>query len=144
MDLFTPGPGGPEQVHDFTPGVLPNGVFWTTAIHPNSFVVRKHSAQLNLRDLPLCDTFVFGNCEGVSSSVSCWVQWKATTGRKRRGEGAAAPADSPGAFKGSLSDASCTATVSGRQTGFGFWTVDKLDASGFYANFGEQRNGIWL
>lgn len=144
MDLFSPGAGPEGQVHDFTPGVLPNGVFWTMAIPWNAFEVNKQWARLRLRKLPLCDSFFFGNCQGVASQVSCTVKWRATTDRIARGEGAAAPPEAPGAFSGMLSDADCTATVRGKETGFGFKTVGTLDASGFYANFGEQANGSFL
>lgn len=143
MDLLTPGPGA-TQVHDLTPGVLPNGVFWTMAIPMNSFSVSRRRARLRLNDIPLCDSFVFGQCEGVASQVSTTVQWRATSGRVDRGEGAAADPASPGAFSGSFSDASCTANVKGNQTGFSFASSRALDASGFFAEFGEQSNGAFL
>lgn len=144
MDLFAPGAGAAGQVHDYTPGVLPNGLFWTTAIHPDAFVVKKTYAKLRLRRLPLCDSFFFGNCEGVSSSVSTTVKWTATTDRKAYGNGKAAEPTAPDAFTGSFSHADCVARVKGRQTGFGFETVGHLDASGFFAEFGEQANGSML
>ncbi|MGI9623570.1 MAG: hypothetical protein ACR2PK_12100 [Acidimicrobiales bacterium] len=144
MDLFTPGAGAAGQVHDLTPGVLPNGVFWTSAIPVNSFHVGPNRAQLRLRRLPVCDSFFFGSGEGVSAQVSCNVKWEATTNRQDRGEGSSAAPDTPGAFTGKFSDANCTARVRGRETGFAFKPNDPLDASGFYANFGEQRNGVFL
>lgn len=144
MDLFAPGAGAAGQVHDFTPGVLPNGVFWTMAIPVNAFQVGRRRARLRLTDIPLCDSFVFGQCEGVASQVSTTVHWRATAGRVDRGGGAAADPLSPAAFSGSFSDATCEAQVKGNQTGFSFKSSRPLDASGFFAEFGEQSNGVFL
>ena len=131
-------------MHDFTPGVLTNGVFWTIAIPDDAFRVRRKRAVLDLHDTPLCDSFFFGNCQGVASQASTRLVWRATTERIERGEGLGADPNTPGAFSGQLSDATCEGKVSGRQTGFDYRTPGKLDASGFYANFGHARNGAFL
>lgn len=142
--MFAPGAGAAGQVHDFTPGVLPNGVFWTMAIPMNAFDVYRGRARLRLADIPLCDSFVFGQCSGVASQVSVNVQWNAISGRVDRGAGAAADPLTPAAFAGSFSDATCEAVVKGNQTGFSFRSPRPLDASGFFAEFGEQANGVFL
>lgn len=144
MDLFDPGAGPTGQVHDYQPGVLPNGVFWTMAIPEDAFTVRRRRARLRLDHLPLCDSLFFGNPVGIASQVSLKVDWRATSGRVDRGEGAAVDPASPAAFLGHFSDADCTARVEGAETGFCFETVGKLDASGFFAEFGEQANGAFL
>lgn len=144
MDLFTLGQGGAGQVHDLTPGVLANGLFWTIAIPDDAFVVYKNSAHLKLKNLPLCDAFFFGNAEGVASQVSCSVQWHAESKPQERGLGKSVPPTDQGAFLGKFADASCTATVRGGHTGFKFSSVGKLDASGFFAEFGSEKNGSFL
>lgn len=114
------------------------------AIPPKAFVVRKRWARLHLPRLPLCDSFFFGNCQGVASTVDTTVEWKATTGRIKRGLGKSVEPTDPGAFVGGLSVANCTGTVRGSQTGFDFHTVGTLDASGFFAEFGWEANGAFL
>lgn len=143
MDLFAPGQGAAGQVHDFTPGVLPNGVFWTIAIPDDAFRVSPSRAVLDLDNTPLCDSLFFGNCQGIASQVSTKLTWRATSEPQHRGEGAAADPASAAAFEGHFSDASCRGKVRGRQTGFNFWS-STLDASGFFAEFGHQRNGAFL
>ena len=140
--MFAPGSGA--QVHDFTPGVLPNGLFWTIAIDDNAFRVGPNKAVLDLRNTPLCDSIFFGNPQGIASEVSTKLTWRATSAPIARGSGADADPASPAAFSGELSDARCDGSVHGRQTGFNFWTNGKLDATGFYANFGRERNGVFL
>lgn len=124
--------------------MLPNGVFWTTAIPDDSFTVGTHRAHLDLRNTPLCDSIFFGNCQGIASEVSSTVTWRAIGERVPRGLGTDVPPDTPGAFLAEFSDAYCEANVRGRQTGFNFWTNRRLDSSGFYANFGRERNGVFL
>jgi hypothetical protein len=131
-------------VHDFTPGVLPNRLFWTIAIPDDAFHVGRKRAVLDLHDTPLCDSIFFGNCEGIASQASTRLVWRATTEPIERGEGAGADPNMPGAFSGQLSDATCKGRVSGRHTGFHYRTPGKLDASGFYANFGHLHNGAFL
>ena len=114
------------------------------AIPESAFHVNRHGATLRLSDIPLCDSFFFGNCQGVASQVSTTVRWHATGSRVDRGEGAGADPESPGAFSGSFSDANCQSTVSGVETGFSFETNGELDASGFFAEFGEQANGVMI
>lgn len=104
----------------------------------------RHGAVLRLRKLPICDTFFFGNCQGVASETSCTVRWKATSKPKRRGLGKSVPPTDPGAFKGELADASCTAVVRGSQTGYSYRSLGKLDAKGFFAEFGWEANGSML
>jgi hypothetical protein len=127
-----------------TPGVLPNGLFWTTAIPSDAFVIKRHWARLKLNKLPVCDNFQFGGFQSVGSEVSTSVHWKATTKRQDRGSGTAVDPADFAAFSGRFSDASCTGKVSGHQTGFGFGTHTKLDASGFFAEFGTESKGHFL
>lgn len=51
--------------------------------------------------------------------------------------------DSPGAFLGDLAEARCTGRGGGAETGFSFRTGE-LTADGFFAEFGYERNGVFL
>lgn len=124
--------------------MLPNGVFWTMAIPDDAFKVSRRRARLQLDHLPLSDSLFFGNSVGIASQVSMSLTWRATGGRVDRGEGGTVDPASPGAFKGRFSDATCAGKVDGAQTGFSFETKGKLDASGFFAEFGTQSNGVYL
>ena len=118
MDLFVPGSGA--QVHDFTPGVLPNGLFWTIAIPDNAFHVGANKAMLDLRNTPLCDSIFSGNAQGIASEVSTKLTRRAISSPVARGSGADPDPQTPAAFSGELSDAMCNGSVHGRQTGFNF------------------------
>lgn len=61
----------------------------------------------------------------------------------QRGEGAAADPTSPAAFLGQFAEARCSGRASAVETGFSFET-GKLTADDFFAEIGDERNGIFL
>lgn len=146
MDLFTPGTGVPaEQIHDMNPGVLLNGLFWTTELPAGSFRVSGGGtrARLSVKGVALANTLVFAGDRAIASSVDVDVEWRAIGPRETRGLGTTVPPEDQGAFLGLFSEAHCSGTVSGRQTGFSFET-GTLTSDTFYAQMGPQRNGVFL
>ncbi len=134
-----------EQVHDYNPGILQNGLFWTIALPEGSFTVghRGRSARLQVTGLPMTNTFVFANNFSVASALDVDVTWNAIGPRIRRGFGTTVPPDDFGAFQGRFAEATCAGTVRSAHTGFSF-DSGVLDASGFFAEMGEERNGVFM
>jgi hypothetical protein len=145
VDLLDPSSGPQVQVHDLSPGTLPNGLFWTTQLPPDAFDVHDEGrvARLRLREQPLVDTFVFGGLLAISAQVNLDVLWRATSDPIERGKGAAVDPTSPAAFTGHFAEASCSGRVSGVETGFSFKTGE-LTAAAFFAELGTERNGNFL
>jgi hypothetical protein len=147
VDLLDPSLGsGPQgQVHDLSPGTLPNGLFWTMQLPQDAFEVHRDGrvARLRLRVLPLVDTFVFGGSLAIAAQVNIDVLWRATSDPVERGKGAAVDPKSPAAFTGHFAEASCSGRVSGVETGFSFKTGE-LTADAFFAEMGRERNGVFL
>lgn len=143
MDLFDPGSG--SQVHDVTPGILANELFWTAQLPPGAFQVRDGGrlATLRLDAQPLVDTVTFGGDLHIASQVDVDVVWRATGEPTARGEGADAEPTSPAAFEGEFAEADSAGAVRGTQTGFSF-SSERLDADAFFAEMGRERNGTFL
>lgn len=143
--MFVPGQGAAGQVHDFNPGILPNGVFWTMEIPRDSFDVGRGgaSARLHLDNLPIPDTFFFSNNVSVSAQIDVDVMWRATSASVPRGEGSGSPAPFFTKHLAEFSTSSALGHASGRETGFSFET-GALTADGFYGSIGTQRNGVYL
>ena len=133
------------QVHDLSPGTLPNGLFWTMQLPQDAFEVHRDGrvARLRLRALPLVDTFVFGGSLAIAAQVNIDVLWRATSDPVERGAGTGVPPTSPAAFSGHFAEASCSGRVSGVETGFSF-TTGELTAEAFFAEMGRERNGSFL
>ncbi len=127
------------------PGVLLNGLFWTTELPGSSFRVSGGGtrASLEVYGVPLANTLVFAGDRAIASSVDISLDWRATAPRELRGLGNSVPPDDFGAFLGLFADARCSGTVQGRQTGFSFVTGE-LTSDTFFAEMGPQRNGVFL
>ncbi|HEY7492141.1 MAG TPA: hypothetical protein VIH59_13670 [Candidatus Tectomicrobia bacterium] len=133
------------QVHDFSPGTLPNGLFWVAQLPQNAFKVRDggRRARLRLRAQPLVDTFTLGGPLAIAAQVDLEVTWVATGEAMARGKGAAVQPTSPAAFSGDFAEARCRGKVRGVEIGFAFAT-GTLTATDFFAEIGPERNGIFL
>lgn len=145
MDLFDFSLESP-QITDLTPGLTPNGLFWTTALPGGSFRFSNDGsrASLNLRGFPLVDTIFYGNLENaLNAEVDIDLEWRATGDPQDRGLGGDVPDNDPGRFEGSFSDAVCTGRVSGRRLGWSFRTR-QVTSEGYYASLGREKNGSYI
>ncbi|REK41033.1 MAG: hypothetical protein DWQ20_00545 [Actinobacteria bacterium] len=132
-------------MHDFNPGIAQNGLFWTMEIPRGSLQVERggRSARLQVADLPIPDTFFYSNNVSVSAQIDVDVTWTATADPVSRGNGTGGSEASFDRFSGSFSEAACVGSGGGAETGFSFRT-GPLDADGFFAEFGHERNGVFL
>lgn len=133
-------------MHDFNPGILRNGLFWTMALPDEAFRVRRQGRWARLRafNVPMPDTFQFANNVSVAAEIDINVTWRATSEPVTRGKGTdAAPDNLAEAYLGEMSDARCSGTASARETGFSM-TTSTLTEEGFFAQLGTERNGAFL
>ncbi len=115
------------------------------ALPDNAFRIRRKGrvARLKLRNLPLVESFQFGSGQAIAAKVSMDLLWYAAGDFIERGEGAAADPTSPAAFTGHFAEAGCAGWISGSETGFAFESGE-LTAEAFFAEMGEERNGVFL
>lgn len=125
------------------PGVQPNGLFWTTQLRRADFHAKGNKAKLKVKDLPLVESFEFFGPNQVPGTASIDLTWTSTSGRHRRGKGTEVSPEDPAAFIGHFADAKCEGHISADRMGFAFET-GPLDATGYYASMGHERNGAWL
>ncbi len=128
-----------------TPGVHPNGLFWTAEIPRSSFSFNNKGTQarLRLRGQPLVDSIAFGEPIGLSARADIDISWRATAPAVERGFGTSVPPEDPGAFEASFADALATGTAKAERIGFSFQT-NRMDSSGFFAEIGREANGAFL
>ena len=124
---------------------MPNGLFWTMAIPDEDFTVHNggKKAKLHTHNLPVPDTFFFANNVSVASEISAKVTWKNAGPPVDRGNGNSVPPSDFSAFEGTFRETDCVGTASGAETGFSFKS-SKMNASGFYASIGPEKNGAYL
>lgn len=114
------------------------------ALPRDSLQIRKggREARLHLANLPMPDTFQFANNVSVSGEIDIDLTWRAMGNPVSRGNGNAVPPSDPTAFLGEFAEAECRGHGGGASTGFRFRTGE-LTETGFYAELGHERNGVF-
>jgi hypothetical protein len=144
VDLFEPGSG--SQVHDFNGGILASGLFWTLPVADSALRLSREGrrAVLEVRDLPVIDSFQFFGPNQIPASVSFRVRWDASGPFVARGSGASVPATDAAAFSGEVAVATSTGTFSGSEFGFGFRSDPGVSTARGFAVLARERNGVFL
>jgi hypothetical protein len=133
-------------MHDANGGILLSGLFWTVELPKSAFRMSPSGkrARLGARDVPVIDTFQFSNPFLVPSTVSFNVVWEATGEPEEVGSGSTVPATDKAAFLGRFAPARSTGWFSGAELGFSFESKPGASTDRGYAQFGTERNGVFL
>ena len=157
MDIYT-GPVGSanvlQQIHDYSPGIASNGLFWTIAVPPESVAIDLDNATASLRvaDVEVIDAHDLANAltngQGltnppippiapVPASVSFDIRWSGEVSRARVTNAASN-------FTGEYIETVATIKWSASQDGFDFESEDPNPARNFYSVIGHERNGVFF
>jgi hypothetical protein len=147
--LWVPGSGTDapfDQLHDLNGGVLPSGLFWTVALSRAQvrFSMSDQRAVMQVRGLPLIDTFSFFSPHDTPATADFRVEWRATGPALARGSGSEVAPDDPAAWLGEIAPSLSTFTCSASEIGFDFECHDGSSAPLGYAQIGHERNGVFL
>jgi hypothetical protein len=133
---------GTNQIHDYNPGIAPNGLFWTIPISPGaiSFDLEAGTARLAATHLRVPDFHDFANsiyqATSVPAVVSFDVRWHDVQSRSHGSQ-------PDFGFAGEFAVTKSTIEWSSRQHGFSFQS-DPADTSlTDYAIIGHERNGVF-
>ena len=159
MDIYT-GPVGQAsvttQIHDYSPPITPNGLFWTIPIHPNSLEVEFNSAtaSMHIDGLSIPDAHDFANnvtdgqglptnnppippIASVPAMVSFDVQWSGEISR-------ATVVNDEQNFRGDFIKTGSTIKWSSVQSGFFFDSEEPNPSRSIGAVIGRERNGVFF
>ena len=149
MDVYDPSLGpDPVQIHDLNPGILPSGLFWTTAIDDDGIQVHlgKGAASMRAHRLPIEDYTDFGNAlfgggpAPVPGHVSFNVVWHGVDERVRIRNTDPAIGIFAGEFVRNKAQMDWKATVGDFR-----FVSDPLETSvSSFAEIGHERNGIFF
>ena len=135
---------GSTQLHDFEPGIAPNGVFWTVPVPPDSVQVSPGAgtARFRMTDVAVPDYGDFFSAvtggPAVPGRVSFDVRWSGDGGRTT-------VRDAANGFVETLVEG--TASVSWSATnanGYRYETTGASSQTTLYAAVGHERNGVFL
>ncbi len=131
-------------MHDFNGGILASGLFWTVpADEHNLWISRsRREAVLEVRDVPVIDSFQFFGPNQIAATVSFRIEWRASGRARSRGKGTSVPEADMAAFLGQIAPAQSTIAASAEEWGF-TCRANGSNARG-YAQLGDSRNGVFL
>ena len=157
MDIYT-GPVGSanltQQIHDYSPGLGPKGLFWTIAIPPDSVEIDFDNARasLQLRDVPVLDAHDLANAltgghglvsppippiAPVPATVSFDIEWRDVISQAKVTNEAAN-------FTGHFIETIATIRWSASQAGFSFLSEAPNPSRNVYSVIGHERNGFFF
>jgi hypothetical protein len=157
MDLYT-GPVGQanliQQIHDYSPGIGPKGLFWIIAVPDNSVEIDLDggSASLRLSNVPIIDAHDLANSltngngfpnppippiAPVPATVSFDIEWfNVISQAKVTNEGEN--------FTGNFVETMATISWSSHQAGFDFFSEPPNPTRNVYSVIGRERNGSFF
>jgi len=146
MDIYT-GPVGQAsvttQIHDYSPPIAANGLFWTVPISPedvaidlDSATASYHLSNFALRDAHDLKNSLLGGAT-VPATVSFDVEWSGAIVREKVTNEAAN-------FTGQFIETIATINWSASQAGFSFVSEAPNPARNFYSVIGHERNGSFF
>jgi len=143
LDVFK-GPVGSNQIHDYNPGIEPDGRFWTTAV-PSSAVsinagtgsARLHASDFDIEDYHDVVNALTGG-PSLEAQVSFDVRWTGTGKHVK-------VRDHTNDFGGRYIEGTATVEWSGLTENGQFFQSDPADTStAVFAEVGKERNGIFF
>jgi hypothetical protein len=103
------------------------------------------SGVLQVKNLPVIDTFQFFGPNNTPGLVSFRAEWEASGPAEARGSGDAVSPTDPAAFVGQIAPAVSTISCSGEELGFTFESKrGATTAAGGWAQIGTERNGSFI
>lgn len=99
---------------------------------------------LDVKKVPLTDTFQFAGAFSTPATADLKVVWEAVERPEKRGLGDSVDPTDPGAFRGRFAQARARAWINGRELGFGFRSKRGASSDLGFAEFGMERNGVFL
>lgn len=135
---------GTNQVHDYNPGIAPNGVFWTIAVPDGAVDVNpgKGRARFAMRDMAIPDfgDFVNAISPGATSTpavASFDVRWSDIQSRYNTSQ-------PDWNFAGEFVVTKASIEWSSEQAGFSFRSDPASTSVTDYAIVGHERNGVFF
>jgi hypothetical protein len=140
-------------LHDFSPGILPSGLFWIVKVPDSAVQISPDGSSLHihLEQVPEIDAFTFppgtGNGITLFPTVPATASFDVTytkTGNRRHIRPTSRDPLSPFNWAGEMSDATNSGTFSVTYAGGGFSASGSFSSSGNFGEMGTERNGSFV
>jgi hypothetical protein len=138
------GSGFDLQLHDFNPGITPNGVFWIVSVPDEAVGITSDSLTIRFKDVPSVDQLKFPGGTGTAPVTVTFEATYTKTGSPRRVRPASRDPLSPFNWAGEMWMATNSGTFSLSYTGGSFSASGSFSSSGNFGEMGTERNGSFV
>jgi hypothetical protein len=132
------------QLHDFNPGITPNGVFWIVQVPDSAVQVTADTLTINLQNVAVVDQFHF---PGGTGNVPTTVSFNATytkSGMPRHVHPTSHDRLSPFNWAGEMWAATNSGAFSVAYNDGSFSAKGSFSSSGNFGEMGTERNGSFV
>ena len=128
-------------MHDFNPGITPNGVFWIVQIPDDAVQITGDTLTIHLQNIAVVDQQHFpGGTGNAPATVSFDITYT-KSGMPRRVRPASSDPLSPFTWAGKMWMATNTGTFSAAYKDGSFAATGSFSSSGNFGEMGRERNG---
>lgn len=139
------------QLHDFSPGILPSGLFWIVKVPDSAVQITDDTLTIHLDNIPEVDAFTFppalGNGISPIPLVSVKVSFDVTyrkSGMSHRVYATSSDPLSPFHWAGKMWEATNSGTFTVKYDDGSFSASGSFSSSGNFGEMGTERNGSFL
>jgi hypothetical protein len=144
------GSGFDLQLHDFNPGITPNGVFWIVSVPDDAIEIHGNSLTIRFKDVAVVDQLQFPT--GTGTAPVLVTNFEATytshtdkaTDSPRRVRPTSPDPLSPFHWAGKMWDATNTGNFSVMYKDSSFSASGTFSSEGQFGEMGTERNGSFL
>jgi hypothetical protein len=141
------GSGFQQQLHDFNPGITPNGVFWIVSLPDDAVEIHGNSLTIRFKDVPVVDQLQFPGGTGTAPvAVTFEATYTTTTGTNspRKVRPTSHDPLSPFNWAGKMWDATNSGTFSVKYADSSFTASGSFSSMGQFGEMGTERNGSFV
>jgi hypothetical protein len=131
-------------MHDFNPGITPNGVFWILQIPDSAVQITDKTLTIHLQNSSVVDQFQFpGGTGNVPATVSFDITYT-KSGMPRHVQPTSTDPLSPFTWAGEMWMATNAGTFSLSYNDNSFSATGSFSSSGGFGEMGKERNGSYV
>ena len=138
------GSGFDVQLHDFNPGITPNGVFWIVSVPDDAVEISGNSLTVRFADIPNVDQLQFPGGNGTAPVTVSYQATYTKIGPPRKVRPTSSDPLSPFHWAGKMWMATNAGTFSVTYKDGSFSAQGSFSSSGNFGEMGTERNGSFL
>jgi len=133
-----------NQLHDFNPGITPNGLFWIVQVPDSAVQVSGNTLTIHLQNVAVVDQLQFPTGTGHAPVTLSFDVTYTRSGNPRKVEPSSHDPLSPFNWEGQIWTATNSGTFSATYNDGSFSAQGSFSSSGFFGEMGTEQNGSFV